>query len=111
MTLNSGSMKVGLGSSAYSTGTPVQGTDGYGVDATLNFTGTLTLNNSGAGANSITIAGNSSGDHVKGFVLGRTENGYAAKRETTATLDLRNATIKLQNEEQGSKLPAQQVPA
>ena len=103
MTLNSGSMQVGLGSSSY-TGSPVPSESGYGVDATLNFTGTLTLNNSGAGANTITIAGNSDNSTSGGFVLGRTENGYAAKRETTATLDLRNATIKLQNEEQGTNL-------
>ncbi len=104
MELASGSLQVGLGSSAYSAETPVQGRNGYGVDATLDFNGTLTLNNSGAGANYITIAGNSTSATANGFTLGKTALGYEAKRETTATLDLRDATIRLKNEEAGDEL-------
>ncbi len=109
MELDNGSLQVGLGSSAYSAETPVQGRNGYGVDATLDFNGTLTLNNSGAGANTITIAGNSKGNDVNGFTLGKTALGYEAKRETTATLDLRDATIRLKNEKEGTNLTTIEV--
>ena len=106
MELASGSLQVGLGSSAYSAATDqVQGRNGYGVDATLDFNGTLTLNNSGAsGPNTITVAGNSTSETADGFTLGKTALGYEAKRETTATLDLRDATIRLKNEETGTNL-------
>ena len=106
MELASGSLQVGLGSSAYSDATDqVQGRNGYGVDATLDFNGTLTLNNSGAsGPNTITVAGNSTSETADGFTLGKTALGYEAKRETTATLDLRDATIRLKNEEAGTNL-------
>ena len=94
LTLNGGSLQVGLGSGAFTGSETAQDHEtGFGIDASLTVNHKLVLTNDGSEDNTITVAGNSNNNTKEGLDLGSTSNGYDATRETTATLDLRGATI------------------